>query len=400
MNEGKNYYDKEKKRIIIVGGDGFCGWPMSLRMSNLGHEVMIVDNMSRRRIDEELGTNSLTDIASIDERIATWKKVSDKTIKFQKIDVSKDFEDFCNVVKSFAPNAIIHLGEQRAAPYSMKNSTTARYTVNNNLNVTHNILRAIVDIDRNIHLIHMGTMGVYGYGSVEDSIIEEGYVDVMMKNKEGEFKPVNILHPAFPGSVYHMTKAQDELFFQFYAKNYQLKITDLHQGIIWGLYTKETDLHPKLINRFDYDGDYGTVLNRFIMQSAHDVPLTVYGTGEQTRAFIHIENSMNCVELAINNPPIKGDRVKIFNQMTECHTLINLVALIKEMYPSTQVSFLDNPRRELVKNDLLVSNESFVELGLDVINLSGNELKRVYQYIKSKAHCINKDTIKPSSSWK
>lgn len=388
------------KKIIVVGGDGFCGWPMALRMSNLGHEVMIIDNLSRRRIDEELGTNSLTDIASTEERIDTWKEVSGKTIEFQKIDVSKEFDEFCDAVKSFKPDVIIHLGEQRAAPYSMKNSGTARYTVNNNLNATHNILRAIVDIDRNIHLIHMGTMGVYGYGSVENSIIEEGYVDVMMKNKKNEYMPVNILHPAYPGSVYHMTKAQDELFFQFYAKNYQLKITDLHQGIIWGLYTKETDLHPKLINRFDYDGDYGTVLNRFIMQSAHDVPLTVYGTGEQTRAFIHIENSMNCVEIAVNNPPEKGDRVKIFNQMTECHTLINLVALIREMYPETEVSFLDNPRRELVKNDLLVNNDSFVDLGLDVINLSGNELKRIHQYIKSKAHCVNEKTIKPSSFWK
>ena len=214
----------------------------------------------------------------------------------------------------------------------MKNSSTKRYTVNNNLNGTHNILCAIVEIDKNIHFIHLGTMGVYGYGTVPDTIIPEGYITIDMKNQNNESKSVEILHPSYPGSIYHMTKTQDALFFQFFAKNYKLKITDLHQGIIWGLYTKETLLHDDLVNRFDYDSDYGTVLNRFIMQVVFNIPLTIYGKGNQTRAFINIENSIDCIELAVNNPPQKGDRVKIFNQITETHRLINLVELIKNTF--------------------------------------------------------------------
>ena len=263
------------KNILVIGGDGFCGWPLALRLSNSGHKVVIVDNLSRRKIDLELGTNSLTKISSIYDRIKAWKEVSGKDIKFELLDVSKEYDRLVSVMKNEDINTIVHLGEQRAAPYSMKSRTTSRYTVDNNLTGTHNVLSAIVDVDPSIHLVHIGTMGVYGYGAVEDSIIPEGYVNVKMDDGKGNFKDQKILHPSYPGSIYHMTKTQDALFFQFYAKNWNLKITDLHQGIIWGLFTKETKMDPRLINRFDYDSDYGTVLNRFIMQSACDIPLTI-----------------------------------------------------------------------------------------------------------------------------
>jgi UDP-sulfoquinovose synthase len=282
----------------------------------------------------------------------------------------------------------------------MKNSSTKRYTVSNNLNGTHNILCAIVDVDRAIHLIHLGTMGVYGYGSVPDTIIPEGYITVDMKNKHGESSSVEILHPTYPGSIYHMTKSQDALFFQFFAKNYALKITDLHQGIIWGCQTRETMLHADLVNRFDFDSDYGTVLNRFIMQAVYGIPLTVYGTGEQTRAFIHIENSMDCIEIAVRNPPAAGSRVKIFNQMTQTHRLVDLITLIKEVVPSTTEQHIDNPRKELVKNNLDVCNQQFLDLGLTPIYLDKSAVAEIYQYILANKVNIDMESIYPVSFWK
>ena len=385
------------KNILVIGGDGFCGWPLSLRLSNKGHNVIIVDNLSRRKIDLELGSNSLTKISSIHERINTWKKVTQKNISFFLVDVANEYEKLVQVIKDNNIDVIIHLAEQRAAPYSMKSSKTSRYTVSNNLLATHNILTAIIEINKDIHLVHLGTMGVYGYGTIKDSIIQEGYMTVKMNDGKGNFKDVEILHPTYPGSIYHLTKSQDELFFQFYVKNYGLKITDLHQGIIWGMNTKETLLDPKLVNRFDYDSDYGTVLNRFIMQAACNIPLTIYGTGEQTRAFIHIENSMDCIELAINNPP--SDKVLIFNQMTECHKLLNLANIIKELFDNIKFNFVKNPRKELAGNNLFVKNDKFINLGLKPKLLNSDELVKIYNYIYENKNDINMEHIMPKSFW-
>ena len=385
------------KNILVIGGDGFCGWPISLRLSNKGHNVIIVDNLSRRKIDLELGTNSLTKISSIQERLSKWNDLTGKEIKFELVDIAKEYDKLVDIIRKNNIETIVHLAEQRAAPYSMKSRQTSRYTVDNNLTGTHNVLSAIVEVDTNIHLVHIGTMGVYGYGAVEDSIIPEGYVNVKMDDGKGNFKDQKILHPSYPGSIYHMTKTQDALFFQFYAKNWGLKISDLHQGIIWGLYTKETCLDPKLINRFDYDSDYGTVLNRFIMQSACDIPLTIYGSGGQTRAFIHIENSMDCIEIAINNP--KEGPVTIFNQMTETHNLNHLAHLIKDQFSNTKIEYLNNPRKELRSNDLKVTNKKFLDLGLDPIKLNSDKLVEIHDYIRNNKTDIRKESIFPSSFW-
>jgi UDP-sulfoquinovose synthase len=198
-----------------------------------------------------------------------------------------------------------------------------RYTVNNNLNATNNVLCAIVESGLDIHLVHLGTMGVYGYGSVGRQI-PEGYLKINIKSDDGSYTEQEIMYPPNPGSIYHLTKTQDALSFAFFNKNDDLRITDLHQGIVWGTHTQETRLDLGLINRFDYDGDYGTVLNRFLMQAAIKYPLTVYGTGGQTRAFIHIQDTVKCIELAIKNPPKKKDRVLIMNQMTETHRVSDL----------------------------------------------------------------------------
>ncbi|HIC66149.1 MAG TPA: NAD-dependent epimerase/dehydratase family protein, partial [Paracoccus sp.] len=268
-------------KIIVLGGDGFCGWPTSLHLSARGHDIIIVDNLSRRKIDVELEVASLTPIRPLGERVRAWRDLTGRAIRVENFTVGKHYHRLLTLLRDERPDAVIHFAEQRAAPYSMKSSWHKRYTVNNNLNATNDVLAAIVESGQDIHLVHLGTMGVYGYGTAGMKI-PEGYLDVVVETENGPHRQ-EILYPANPGSIYHMTKTQDQLFFFYYNKNDGVRITDLHQGIVWGTQTEETRIDDRLINRFDYDGDYGTVLNRFLMQAAIGYPLTVHGTGGQTR---------------------------------------------------------------------------------------------------------------------
>lgn len=383
-------------KIAVLGGDGFCGWPASLHLSDIGHDVTIVDNLSRRRIDEELGAESLTPIATIEERLAAWQEVSGKTIDFRNIDVARDYDGLLAFIEDFQPDAVIHFAEQRAAPYSMKNSMTKRYTVDNNVNATHNLLVAVVESGLNIHIVHLGTMGVYGYGTAGMKI-PEGYLDIKVDAGE-ELIDQQILYPTNPGSVYHMTKVLDQNLFAYYAKNDELRITDLHQGIIWGTHTPQTERDERLINRFDYDGDYGTVLNRFLMQAAIGYPLTVHGTGGQTRAFIHIRDMVKCIQLALENPPAKGDRVKIFNQMTETHRVRDLAELVATI-SGTDFALVPNPRKEADENELFVTNDTFLSLGLQPTNLAEGLLQEVEEVAKKYAHRVDRSKIPARSLW-
>eukprot|EP00921_Rhytidocystis_pertsovi_P021084 GHVQ01033670.1.p1 GENE.GHVQ01033670.1~~GHVQ01033670.1.p1 ORF type:complete len:992 (+),score=213.75 GHVQ01033670.1:280-3255(+) len=610
-------------KVIVLGGDGFCGWPTALYLSRCGYEVVIVDNLSRRKIDEELGTSSLTNIACIEDRVRTWNKLScnnasmmrqagsnrdnkyyqednntekdrqekehmqqtqDKGVRrhndtegvcggppplrFVKMDAAKEYRNLRDLLVQEKADAIVHFAEQRAAPYSMKSSATGRYTVDNNITVTHNVLAGMVeaskeinrikrrnrnimnvrqgrrkhgylkadekeeeDMDRHmkgvggtdddrmehsIHLIHLGTMGVYGYGgggsvvpsadilqqqkqqkapkdqtlqkqqqqahlsqqqvqplthirtdtriSTEQQqqeqqqqqqplhnnkhkhaktlhesitcssprvppadtsdIIPEGYINVHLPSG----RQTEILHPANPGSVYHMTKCMDALMFQYYGKNYGLRITDLHQGIVWGTNTQETSLDERLINRFDYDSDYGTVLNRFLVQSALGIPLTVYGTGGQTRAFIHIEDTCRCIRLALENSlrqqqaeeqqqgdgcskvdndgtrrpdracGVKKRRVVILNQVAETLRLRDLARLLSKL-TSCHVSNIPNPREEADENSLLVSNTKFKQLGWKPILLKESLLQEVRHVAEKYRNRCNPNSILPSSFW-
>ena len=384
-------------KIAVLGGDGFCGWPASLHLSDLGHDVVIVDNLSRRAIDEELGVTSLTPIASVEERLQAWNEVSGHTIGFRNLDVAQDYEGLLAFIQEFQPDAVIHYAEQRAAPYSMKTPRAKRYTVDNNVNATHNLLVAIVESGLDVHVVHLGTMGVYGYGTAGMEI-PEGYLDIKVDTEDGTTVEQEILYPTNPGSVYHMTKVLDQNIFAFYAKNDELRITDLHQGIIWGTHTAQTQRDERLINRFDYDGDYGTVLNRFLMQAAVGYPLTVHGTGGQTRAFIHIQDMCKCIQIALENPPAKGDRVKIFNQMTETHRVRDLAHLVAKL-SGAEVQMVPNPRKESAENELHVKNDTFIGLGLEPTKLAEGLLTEVEDVARKYADRADRSKIPARSLW-
>jgi UDP-sulfoquinovose synthase len=355
-------------KVLVLGGDGFCGWPTALHLSDLGHEITIVDNLSRREIDLELEVESLTPIRPIGERLRVWKQLTGNEMDFVHLDLAEEYDRFEALLREARPDAIVHFGEQRAAPYSMRNSVAKRYTVDNNVRATHNVLAAIATSGLDIALVHLGTMGVYGYGWSGSAPIPEGYLTVKVPTPDGDIER-EILHPANPGSIYHMTKTLDQLLFAFYCANDQLRITDLHQGIVWGTQTPQTVLDERLINRFDYDGDYGTVLNRFLMQAAIGHPLTVHGTGGQTRAFIHIRDTVRCIQIALENPPERGEKVKVFNQVTETHRLRELAEMISK-FTGVDIAYLPNPRREAAENELNVSREQFLALGLNPTKLS------------------------------
>lgn len=388
-----------KRKIAVLGGDGFCGWPASLHLSRNGYDVTIIDNFSRRAIDEELGCGSLVPIQPLETRILAWNDLKYSQITFKNVDIAKNYYGLVDVLRKLRPDAVIHFAEQRAAPYSMKSPLHKRYTVTNNTQATHNLLCALVELSLNTHVVHLGTMGVYGYG-VGGITLPEGYVQChLIDPRTGDTQQAEIYYPTDPGSIYHMTKVLDANLFYYYNKNDDLRITDLHQGIVWGVSTDETEMGDSLANRFDYDGDYGTVLNRFLVQAVLGHPLTVHGTGGQTRAFIHIQNMVECIKLAVENPPEFKDPVKVWNQTTEQLNILDLANLVSKL-TGAQIRLYRNPRLEASENSLVACMDNIHSLGLSPVYLSEDEMTKVCTMVYKYKDRVNLSKIPCVSTWR
>lgn len=385
------------KKIIVFGGDGFCGWPLSLKLS-YDYEVHIVDNFSRRDIDKELGVESIVPIHPIHQRLNKWLEITDKKIFFHKIDIVNEIEKLNDLFENLNPYAVVMLAELKSAPYSVKSLKHGNKTIYNNLISNHNLLNIISTKNSSCHYVHLGTMGVYGY-DYSNKLLPDGYYDAVLTNHVGEKIEKKLLHPASPGSIYHLTKAQEEIMFQYFQKVYNLKITDLHQGIVWGVNTKDTSKDEVLFNRFDYDGDYGTVMNRFIVQSAIDYPLTVHGSGNQIRPLININNSVEAIKLAIDNPPLDNEKVRIFNQLAETFRISEIATKFKKKF-NVKINNQENPRIEDENNNLKAEPIGLLELGLKPIYFDQNNIDELINLTKRFSNRINKDKIKSTTSWK
>jgi len=381
-------------KIIVAGGDGFCGWPTALYLSKQGHDVAILDNMIRRKMDNELHSNSLTPIASLEERVAKWKELTGKEIRVYDGDMTH-YDFLREVLKQEMPDAFVHFAEQRSAPYSMIDREHAVYTQTNNVAGTLNILYGIKEFVPDCHLIKLGTMGEYGTPNIP---IEEGYIEIEHKGRKDVLP-----YPKQPGSFYHLSKVHDSHNITFACKIWGIRATDLNQGIVYGLDTEETKMDPVLTNRLDYDGVFGTAFNRFIIQAAIDHDITVYGKGGQTRGFLNIEDTVRCIEIAAENPADKGE-FRVFNQFTEEFSVGELAEKVKKVAQEegreTSVANLDNPRVEQEEHFFQAENTKLRDLGLEPHLLDDDVIREIFNTVISHKDRVIKENVLPQVSWK
>ncbi len=378
-------------RILVLGGDGYLGWPTALYLSRKGHDVGVVDNFVRRQYDAEMGTDSLVPIKSIQHRIRRWKQVSGNVIDLHVGDL-RDPEFVYRTVRTFAPDAIVHFGEQRAAPYSMIDRAHAVYTQVNNVVGTLNILFAIAEVNPAIHLVKLGTMGEYGTPNID---IEEGFIEITHKGRK-DILP----YPKQPGSFYHLSKVHDSHNIQFACRTWGLRSTDLNQGIVYGHDTEETAIHPDLATRFDYDSVFGTVLNRFIVQAVTGSPITVYGKGGQTRGMLDIRDTLACVELATVNPPKAGE-YRVFNQFTESFSLNELADKVAVVAPGpVKIRHLDPPRVEKEDHYYRAAHTKLLDLGLVPHLLSDSLLTSLMDLVERHKDRVDPAVMRPTVDWR
>lgn len=381
-------------RIMVIGGDGYLGWPTALHLSQRGHDVAIVDNLVRRGYDHELGAHSLTPITSIQERIAVWQQVSNKQIELFVGDLC-DYSFFEPVFKSVAPDAVVHFGEQRSAPYSMIDRRHAIYTQTNNVVGTLNLLYAIAEHNLDCHLVKLGTMGEYGTPNID---IEEGFITITHNGRTD-----TLPYPKQPGSFYHLSKVHDSHNMMFACRAWGIRATDLNQGVVYGLETAETNADPRLVTRFDYDAVFGTALNRFLVQAVIGMPLTVYGQGGQTRGFLDIRDTLACVELALNFPAARGE-FRVFNQFTEQFNVLQLAHMVhdaaKTLGIDTTIQHLENPRVEKESHYYNAAHSKLVDLGLHPHLLNDTLLNSVMHMVYAQRHQVRSGLLLPSINWR
>jgi UDP-sulfoquinovose synthase len=381
-------------KILVLGGDGYCGWPTALHLADGGHDVVIVDNLSRREWDVELGASSLTPIASIEDRLEAWHELGGRQIELAIGDLL-DWEFISAVVDAHKPEAIVHYAEQRSAPYSMIDREHAVFTQHNNVIGTLNVLFAIREIVPDCHHVKLGTMGEYGTPNID---IEEGFIEI-----EHNGRSDRLPFPKLPGSFYHLTKVHDSHNIHFTSRIWGLRATDLNQGVVYGCVTPQTARDPRLVNRFDYDGVFGTALNRFCVQAAIGHPLTVYGKGGQTRGFLDIRDTVRCIELAILNPPDDGE-YRVFNQFTEQFSVGQLAEMVaaaaKTLGVETVIENVDNPRVELEEHYYNAKHTALLDLGLEPHNLSDSLLDSLVNVAIENRDRVDENVIAPRVSWK
>ena len=325
----------------MLGGDGYLGWPTALHLSDRGHDIAVLDNFARRGYDEELGVCSLVAIEDLDVRLAAWRECQGSTSRRTSV-ICWTQSSSIATLRDFDPDAVVHFAEQRAAPYSMIDRAHAVYTQHNNVIGTLNLLFGIAETNQDIHLVKLGTMGEYGTPNID---IEEGWLDV-----EHNGRKERVLYPKRPGSFYHLSKVHDSHNIEFACRNWGLRSTDLNQGVVYGQQTPQTASDPRLSTRFDYDSVFGTVLNRFVIQAVLGEPLTVYGTGRQTRGLIDIRDTVECIRLAVENPADRGE-FRVFNQMTEAMSVQDIADLVARQFPGpVQIEHMDNPRTEAAEH--------------------------------------------------
>src|SRR3954471_10421069 len=381
-------------RVLILGGDGYLGWPTAMRFSGGGDEVAVVDNFLRRRWVEEAGSSSLTPIASLDERIKAWNEVSGKDIQSYVGDIAEG-TFVADVVQEFEPEAIIHYGEQPSAPWSMRSVDHAVTTQANNVIGSLKLLWAMRDHVPEAHLIKLGTMGEYGTPNID---IEEGFIEIEHKGRKD-----TLPFPKLPHSLYHLSKVHDSYNIHFACRVWDLAATDLNQGVVYGIETEETVLDERLATRFDYDELFGTALNRFCVQAVIGHPLTVYGSGGQTRGFLNIRDTLACVELAVLNPAQLGE-FRVFNQFTEQFNVLELAKLVARAAESlgfdATIDHLDNPRTEKEEHYYNAVNTKLLDLGLDPHYLGEELVASVLKTIERYKERVITHAIKPRTRWK
>lgn len=380
-------------KVLVIGGDGYCGWATALYLSNRGYEVGILDNLVRRHWDNELGVETLTPIASIQQRIQRWYDLTGKTIDLFVGDIT-NYEFLQKALRQFEPGAIVHFGEQRSAPFSMIDREHAVMTQVNNVVGTLNLLYAMKEDFPNCHLVKLGTMGEYGTPNID---IEEGYITIEHNGRKD-----TLPYPKQPGSMYHLSKVHDSHNIHFACRIWGLRATDLNQGVVYGVLTEETGMDEMLINRLDYDGVFGTALNRFCIQAAIGHPLTVYGKGGQTRGFLDIRDTVRCIEIAIANPAEPGE-FRVFNQFTELFSVGDLALMVKKagnaMGLNVDINNIENPRVEKEEHYFNAKNTKLLDLGLEPHYLSDSLLDSLLNFAVKYQNRVDNKQILPKVSW-
>ncbi|CCI18790.1 MAG: NAD-dependent epimerase/dehydratase family protein [Microcystis panniformis] len=381
-------------RVLVIGGDGYCGWATALHLSNRGYEVGILDSLVRRYWDLQLGCDTLTPIAPISHRIQRWQDLTGKSIDLFVGDIN-DYDFLIQSLRQFQPDAIVHFGEQRSAPFSMIDREHAVLTQVNNVVGNLNILYAMKEEFPDAHLVKLGTMGEYGTPNID---IEEGYITIEHNGRKD-----TLPYPKQPGSMYHLSKVHDSHNIHFACRMWGLKATDLNQGVVYGVLTEETGMDEMLINRLDYDGVFGTALNRFCIQAAIGHPLTVYGKGGQTRGFLDIRDTVRCLELAIANPAQSGE-FRVFNQFTELFSVGDLALMVKKagsaLGLNVEINNLDNPRIELEEHYFNAKNTKLLDLGLQPHYLSDSLLDSLLNFATKYKNRVDMNHILPKVTWK